>query len=180
MRRILSSFIFSCLVIVASSAVAWPTDDGPSAEPDAQSIEDMIQNAAEDVTPTIRNWFERAVVAAIYQMRDDPRYRTFSYIAIPGVGLMKVCDSIGYGLDAGSLPENPVALFERSQPRRPATFVPRAAPNGLFPSHPKQATYLLCVDRDAEAVSVLPVYSQSDVTITPFRLDDLAARPDGS
>lgn len=140
-----------------------------------QQLDKLLTEAAQQVPlPGITNFFERRMVKLLYELRDNPEYRTYTYITSLDGKFVKVCDSIGYGINASiqfSNPTRPVDITET--PRRDYAGVqlaqaPQAEPNGLFMPEGLAATYAMCLN--PEDGEIAPVYLEQEITVSPFPL----------
>jgi len=128
--------------------------------------------------PSIVNFFEKQMVRQLYEMRDDPTYRTFSYIVNMQGDFIFLCDSIGYGINASiqfSNPQKPVDLEDllgrvegNSQ-----NLMPQAEPNALFMPEGLAATYIMCLDPttlESAQPKLVPIYVEPNVIVSPFKM----------
>jgi hypothetical protein len=84
--------------------------------------------------------------------------------------LIKVCDSIGYGINASIQYSNP----EKQVPMDLGQYngegvMPQAEPNGLFMPEGLAATYVMCVDGENDDVKA--VYIEPEIIVSPIELD---------
>lgn len=141
----------------------------------AADLEAMVAQSNRVVgMPSIVNFFEKQMVRQLYEMRDDPTYRTYSYIINLNGDFIFICNSIGYGINASiqySNPEKPVAAGRyRDSGFMPA---PQAEPNGLFMPEGLAATYVMCLDPttlDDPQPKLVPLYVEPEVIVSPFPL----------
>jgi hypothetical protein len=139
-----------------------------------RQMEAQMAEAARQVPlPDIVNWFEKRMVAQLYEMRDDPEFRTYSYIMTLDGAFVKICDSIGFGINASIQFSNPERMVHDERTGASglgygAVFTPQAEPNGLFMPEGLAATYILCLD--SESGEVKPVYVEPEVIVSPFPL----------
>ena len=87
--------------------------------------------------------------------------------------LIKICDSVGYGISASiqySNPEKVVDYEDFVGDRVDANVgtIPQAEPNGLFMPEGLAATYVMCVDGKSEDVKA--VYIEPEIIVSPFEL----------
>ena len=122
--------------------------------------------------PGIVNFAEKKAVKWLYELRDDPEFRTFSYIFVPMTGkFVKICDSVGYGINASIQYSNPEKLVRTDLGQYDGNVpVPQAEPNGLFMPEGLAATYLMCVNPAKE--DVYAMYVEPEVLVTPVALPD--------
>ena len=141
----------------------------------ADDLERLIAESYRQVPlPGITNFFERRMVRMLYELRDNPEYRTYTYITTLDGRFVKVCDSVGFGINASiqfSNPEKPVDLEDILgwKEGNSQTTIPQAEPNGLFMPEGLAATYAMCLNPvDGE---IAPVYLEQEITVSPFPLN---------
>jgi hypothetical protein len=120
--------------------------------------------------PAISNFTEKRMVKWLYELRDQPNYRTYTYIVTMTGKLVKVCDSIGYGINASIQYSNPEKVMKNGS-LSDSTFgtMPQAEPNGLFMPQGLAATYVMCVDTANDDVKA--VYIEPEIIVSPIELD---------
>lgn len=176
MKRLLATAAVIGTLMGATQANAWGSAENSDVEI-MQQLDRLLSEANRAVPlPGITNFFERRMVRLLYELRDNPEYRTYTYITTLDGRFIKVCDSIGYGINASiqfSNPMRPVDITET--PRRDYAGVsldqaPQAEPNGLFMPEGLAATYAMCMNPvDGE---IAPVYLEQEITVSPFPLTD--------
>lgn len=117
--------------------------------------------------PGITNFTEKKAVKWLYELRDEPNYRTHTYIVTMTGEFVKICDSVGYGINASIQYSNPerITVNHGGSGGRYGTL-PQPEPNGLFMPEGLAATYVMCVD--AENDDVKAVYVEPEVIVSPF------------
>jgi hypothetical protein len=162
--------------VLSLGTVAYAMGDtagrGQSADSIAQQQTAQLAKEAAMQTgmPGITNFTEKKAVKWLYELRDEPNYRTYTYIVTMTGQFIKVCDSVGYGINASIQYSNPERVYHGSGANgRSATFMPQPEPNGLFMPEGLAATYVMCVD--AENDDVRAVYVEPEVVVSPFPLD---------
>lgn len=125
--------------------------------------------------PAIVNWTERRAVQWLYELRDDPDFRTHSYLFTINGDFIKLCDSIGFGINASIQFANPIKHTDPGGDAHGngAMPLPQAEPNGLFMPEGLAATYVMCIDPSATEDStdaIKPVYVEPDLIVSPFPL----------
>lgn len=143
----------------------------------AEQLDKLVAESNRAVgLPSITNFFEKRMVRQLYEMRDNPEYRTYSYITTMQGRFVKICDSIGYGINASiqfSNPEKPVDLEDILGNREGSSqmLTAQAEPNGLFMPEGLAATYVMCLDPGSKVEGELkPVYIENEVIVSPFPL----------
>ena len=174
MKKILLSAVAAATLCLPIQANAW----GSSENSDVEIMQQLDRLLAEGnrvvPLPGITNFFERRMVRLLYELRDNPEYRTYTYITTLDGQFVKVCDSIGYGINASIQFSNPLRPVDVTEtPRRDYAGVkldlaPQAEPNGLFMPEGLAATYAMCLNpADGE---IAPVYLEQEITVSPFPL----------
>jgi len=143
----------------------------------AKDLENLVNQGNRTVgLPGITNFFEKQMVRQLYEMRDDPTYRTYSYIVNLNGEFIFICDSIGYGINASIQYSNPEKMIHGPGPGtsgRSAATMPQAEPNALFMPEGLAATYVMCLDPttlDKPQPKLVPVYVEPNVVVSPFKL----------
>lgn len=136
----------------------------------SQNLETLLKEAVRQVPlPNIVNFFERRMVKTLYELRDNPEYKTITYITTLDGKFVKVCDSIGYGINASIQFSNPEKMIHGSSSHGyGATFTHQAEPNGLFMPEGLDATYVMCLNPEDNELA--PVYLEQEITVSPFPL----------
>ena len=83
------------------------------------------------------------------------------------------CPSIGFGLPYDTSLTNPLAPTDvnqngRQQSSGALVTVEQPEPNGVFASKNSSATWVMCVVKEGNKVSTVPVYIESKVTVYPM------------
>ncbi len=171
MRRLFTTVI---TIMALSVSVAFAMSSQPKAETADSIAERQTAQLAKEAAmqtgmPGITNFTEKKAVKWLYELRDEPNYRTYTYIVTMNGEFIKVCDSVGYGINASIQYSNPERIAANS---RSSTYgsvfgtVPQPEPNGLFMPEGLAATYVMCVD--AENDDVKAVYVEPEVVVSPF------------
>lgn len=114
--------------------------------------------------PDIVNFQERRLAKQILEMRDT-EIATHSYIKNELKGcLVYLGASIGYGLPYAVQFTNP----EKRGRWRDTPNLPQADPNGLYMPDSLTATWVILAD--PKTGKTAPVYVESELTVSPFRL----------
>lgn len=167
MKLILATVIAAMTATTASAG--WFDVKPPSADKaTAQQLEKLLKESERQTSlPAIANFTEKRMVKWLYELRDQPNYRTYTYIVTMNGQFIKVCDSVGYGINASIQYSNPEKVYHESGlDGRSAAFMPQAEPNGLFMPQGLAATYVMCVDGD----DVKAVYIEPEIVVSPFEL----------
>lgn len=165
----LAAACFSSAAIAMSSRPKAETADSIAAGQTAQLAKEAAMQTG---MPGITNFTEKKAVKWLYELRDEPNYRTHTYIVTMTGQFIKVCDSVGYGINASiqySNPERVVANKTFANGGSIYGTLPQPEPNGLFMPEGLAATYVMCVD--AESDDVKAVYVEPEVIVSPFPLE---------
>ncbi|KPN64680.1 hypothetical protein AKJ29_00145 [Aliiroseovarius crassostreae] len=101
---------------------------------------------------------------------DNPEYRTYSYIVTMDGSFIKICDIIGFGINASIQFSSPEKAVSAGVYRENGLMtMPQMEPNGLSMPEGLAATYVMCVNPDGEGVR--PVYVEPSVVVSPFPLN---------
>lgn len=172
MKRILLAT--AAALFTATSAGAWGYTESSDVEVMRQ-LDRLVEQSNKSVgLPAIRNFFEKRMMRMIYEKRDDPNYSTITYIVTMNGDFVKLCDSIGFGMNASIQYTNPIKPADITEtPKRDFAgyeldLVPQAEANGLFMPEGLAATYVLCVDEANE--DLVPVYAEPEIIVSPFPL----------
>lgn len=141
-----------------------PTSDKAMRQQSEQQQKDIDMQAG---FPAIVNGFEKRMVRMLYEMRDDPEYRTHTYIVTMTGEFIKVCDSVGYGINASIQFSNPSKPYRYSNTSI-GYAMPQAEPNGLFMPEGLAATYVMCINGE----ELNPVYVEPEVLVSPFPMTE--------
>lgn len=179
-KSLLVAGLLAVTSAIPAQAAWW--DAEPSVDTDvSQALEKLLAEAQRSVgMPSIVNFFEARMVKMLYEMRDNPEYRTYTYVMTINGDFIKICDSIGFGINASIQMANPdksVSHYNRTFNRSGRTVdglgtLPQAEPNGLFMPEGLAATYALCIDPSSTADNpvIKPVYMEPDIIVSPFPL----------
>lgn len=117
--------------------------------------------------PALVRFTEKRQLKMLYEMRDDPKLATFTYITDLNGKLHLLCQSFGYGI--------PYAT-QFSSPHKAATYgaegiamQDQPEPNGLYPPPAADGTWIMCLD-PGKSNEVKPVYVEPRVVVSPWKL----------
>jgi hypothetical protein len=164
-------------VMTATTAHAgWFDVEPPSTdEAMADQMEKLLKEGERQTgLPAITNFTEKRMVKWLYELRDQPNYRTYTYIVTMNGKLVKICDSVGYGVNASIQYSNPDKVvdyedFVGDRVDSNVGTIPQAEPNGLFMPEGLAATYVMCVDGTNEDVKA--IYVEPEIIVSPIELD---------
>lgn len=171
MQRLVLTLITAISLMMATQAAAFWGNPAPKSS-DAQQAERQERamqeaNAAVGM-PNITQFFEKRMVKMLYELRDNPDFATITYIATLDGKLVKICDSIGYGINASVQYSNPQKMVDRGGVDHGPTYAPQAEPNGLFMPEGLAATYVMCLNPETEQIEA--VYLEPEIIVSPFPL----------
>jgi hypothetical protein len=150
----------------------WGTSSTPSSDKStAQQMETLLKEGERQTgLPAITNFTEKRMVKWLYELRDQPNYRTYTYIVTMNGKLIKICDSIGYGINASIQYSNPEKIVKMDLGSHfGEDTMPQAEPNALFMPEGLAATYVMCVDTNSDDVKA--VYIEPEIIVSPIELD---------
>lgn len=143
-----------------------------------------LMEQANDVVgyPDITNFFERAQLKEIYEMRDDPSLICHWYTKNDMTGkwiYQGTC--IGYGIPYGTsitqtetvqraaLPALSMTGNDKGYNSYTTEILPQAEPNGLYTNGlSTSATWILTTDTEG---NIAPTYVESEITVSQTKLD---------
>lgn len=133
--------------------------------------EELSKQAVESVgLPAIKNFQEKRILKDILELRDNPKFATYTYTEDMNGRLHLRCNSIGYGIPYATQytsPEKLVSVWDGEHGRIP---MPQADPNGLFSPASADGTWVLCKVPGKDEVQ--PVYMEPRIVVSPFPLDN--------
>lgn len=168
------------LSIAAPADAGWFDPPKPTADGAASKQLENLQKQGQRVAgmPNIVNFFERQMVKMLYELRDNPEFMTTTYIVTMNGTLVKICDSVGFGINASIQIANPEKAVDLEKAagvswsnHRGLGTIPQMEPNALFMPEGLAATYVMCVDEKAD--SLKPVYLEPEIIVSPISLDHL-------
>ena len=165
---IMMKYVLAAMLFAIPAAAFWGSQTQSSDKATARTSEQAIQQIDQMVGfPSIVNGFEKRMVRMLYELRDNPEFKTITYITTYEGRLIKICDSIGFGINASIQFSNPQKVYQESgMSGRAATFIPQAEPNGLFMPEGLSATYVMCMFGD----EMKPVYLEPEIIVSPVAL----------
>lgn len=147
--------------------------------------ETLVMQAEQVVgVPNIKNFTEMKMRKFTYELCDNPKLKTFTYLLDQNGKLHFLCNSIGHGVPYSSRMSNPekiVNAYSSCSRCSEPEVLPQAEPNGLFEPEFADATWVLAVDESSGLISPMLVEFPIIVTQFPlkydtdFRMKDLVA-----
>lgn len=179
MKKIISAVL--CLAMVMGMTACSYRETTSSRENEyTQTL--MEQASAVVGYPDITNFFERAQLKEIYELRDNPNLICYWYTKNDMSGKwIYQGPCIGYGIPYGTsvtqtdtvqraaLPALNIAGEDKGYYDYYTEILPQAEPNGLYTNGlSTSATWILSSD---EYGNVKPIYVESEITVTQTKLD---------
>ncbi len=136
-------------------------------EQSKQTEKIMEEMNAQVGMPAIVNFNEKRIAKEIFELRDDAKLTTFTYIVDMNGKKHLLCKSMGYGLPYSVQYTNPerVAINRSNW----GVTLPQPDPNGLFMPDGLSATWVLCLD--PESGQSKPLYVEPQIIVSPFALE---------
>lgn len=157
------------LALILAFAFFSPRDcsDETADDRQAQQQQTILQQGTSSVgMPNIRNFRERRIVKDILELRDQQNYRTYTYQLIEGVGIVFLCNSMGFPISSAMQFTNPEYIADYGQGG--FAVLPQADPNGLFSPDDAEGSWVMCIPPGGGNATV--VYSEPRLITAPFRL----------
>lgn len=173
--------IILCIVMAATLMTGCQRETTSSRE--NEYTQTLMEQASDIVGyPDIVNFFERAQLKEIYELRDDPNLVCHWYTKNDMTGkwiYQGTC--IGYGIPYGTSITQTETVQRAALPALKANgedkgynsyfteILPQAEPNGLYTNGlSTSATWILTTDKDG---NVKPTYIESEITVTQVKMD---------
>jgi len=176
MKKILLATTLALMTATTANA-GWFDEPAPSSDEAVSDQMEKLLKEGERQTglPAITNFTEKRMVKWLYELRDQPNYRTYTYITTMNGALVKICDSVGYGISASIQYSNPDKVVDYEDYLGTGYVdanlgtLPQAEPNGLFMPEGLAATYVMCVVPGKDEVQA--VYIEPEIIVSPFPLN---------
>ena len=144
--------------------------------------QDLMEQSSSIVGyPDITNFFEKAQLKEIYELRDDPNLICYWYTKNDMTGKwIYQGECIGYGIpyttqftqpdtmQRAALPVLDINGNDKGRNEYYTEVLPQADPNGLYSSASTSATWILKTDKDG---NIKPTYVESEITVSQSKLD---------
>lgn len=143
----------------------------------------MIMEQASDAIgyPNVTNFFEKAQLKEIYELRDNPELICYWYTRNDMTGKWIYQGScIGYGIpyttqftqpetvQRAALPALKLNGEDRGRNEYFTEILPQADPNGLYSSASTSATWILTTD---DSGKIKPTYVESEITVSQTKIE---------
>ena len=160
-----TAIAIALLVLALVTTGCLPTTSSDAVQQRQQEI--LLQEGSAQVgMPNIAHFRERRLVRDILEMRDQDGLTTYTYIWSEfQAKLVKLCNSIGYGIPYATQFTNPE---KREWSKSGWITLPQADPNGLFSPASAEGTWIMCQDSNSDAIR--PVYVEPRTVTSPFPL----------
>ena len=114
--------------------------------------------------PTIRNFWEKRQLKAIFEKRDDA-FPTIAYVSDWQGHFHKFCNSVGYGIPSAVQYTNPQKTeLHYGTSEGGNVVIAQADPNGLYSPSSADATWVMCLDKNK---NMQAVYVEDRVEVFP-------------
>ena len=174
MKKFLIATAIAAMTATTANAGWFDVEPPSTDEAVSEQMEKLLKEGERQTgLPAISNFTEKRMVKWLYELRDQPNYRTYTYIMTMNGQLIKICDSVGYGISASIQYSNSEKVvdyedFVGDRVDSNVGTIPQAEPNGLFMPEGLAATYVMCVDGKSEDVKA--VYIEHEIIVSPFEL----------
>ncbi len=153
------------IIMVAFGLTACMEDDSSDAKQRVAQEALASQGNAVSGMPAIVNFQEKRILKDIIEMRDKA-ITTVTYTQDMNGRLIKLCDSIGFGISSATQYTNPSRVWILSGHTQ---VLPQADPNGLFSPSSAEGTWVMC--KDPKSDKVAPVYAEPRIIVSTFPLN---------
>jgi len=161
MKKIITIILFLIVTTLLASCVQDSNMEM------SEKQENLMKEVNKQVwIPAIVNFQEKKLAKMIFELRDQEKLSTYTYITAKNTGnQILLCKSIGYWLPYSIQYTNPMKQVKNFSD---ATALPQADPNGLFMPEWLSATWVMCID--PEDNTPRPVYVENEIIVSPFKL----------
>ena len=169
MRLVLTVYVFAVAVFAVVGAVQFVGCNEPSSDRTQQQQQERIlaEGTAAVGMPAIKNFREKRILKDVLELRDQEGLVTYAYLFSEHTGRLTFFgETIGFPVPYATQFTNPQKLEYIAAGNR--VVLPQADPNGLFSPASAEGTWLLM--KDPNGGRVLPVYVETRVIVSPFRL----------
>ena len=168
-------------VLMASMLVGCGQRETASSKENNYTQDLMEQSSSIVGYPDVTNFFEKAQLKEIYELRDDPNLICYWYTKNDMTGKwIYQGECIGYGIpyttqftqpdtmQRAALPVLDINGNDKGRNEYFTEVLPQADPNGLYSSASTSATWILTTDKDG---NIKPTYVESEITVSQSKLD---------
>lgn len=160
--------VLSLIGVMLFSTLLFSGCDQSNDEKQAQETEQLQKQANSKLgMPNIKNFYEKSMMKTIMEECDNSNLITYAYVKNDMTGKFTYLgQAMGYGLPYGTEYTNPDYVVNNGSSS--AVAIPQADPNGLYKAENVNATWIMLIDPVSKQAK--PVYVESDVTVSPFKL----------
>ena len=164
MKKIIYGTVILLVMLILTSCNNTPNSNTIL----AKKQEQLMQEANRQVgMPSIVNFQEKKILKMIFELRDQAKVMTFTYLISEMNGKpVFLGKSVGYGIPYATQFTNP-EIIARADNYGVATL-PQADPNGLFMPSSAEGTWVMLVNPDTNEPEV--VYIEGRILVSPFKL----------
>ncbi len=172
-------FVIGCMLIVSILLSSCGNNTTPANRADKerqQEMEIVVEQAEKMVgVPNIKNFTEMKMRKFTYELCDNPKLKTYTYLMDQNGHLHFLCNSIGHGVPYSSRMNNPDKIvngcLNNNSGHCEPEVLPQAEPNGLFEPMFADATWVLAVDEESGLISPMLVEFPIIVSQFPLKYD---------
>jgi hypothetical protein len=161
-KLIVKIFTFISILFLAGCE---PTPPSPDQVQRKQQESLSAQGNSMVGMPLIVNFQEKRMLKDIIEKRDQ-LIPTITYIQASNGKLIKLCDSVGFGISAATQYTNPQRVTSNGSGSYMA--MPQSDPNGLFSPADTEGKWIMCKDPISGKAS--PVFIEPRIVVSPFAL----------
>lgn len=182
MNKFKKVFIVAFIIAVSISCLTGCQRETTSSR-ENEYTQNLMKQASDSIGyPEITNFFERAQLKEIYELRDNPNLVCYWYTKNDMSGkwiYQGTC--VGYGIPYGTsitqtdtvqraaLPALSLTGEDKGHNDYYTEILPQAEPNGLYTNGlSTSATWILTTDADG---NIAPTYVESEITVTQVKVD---------
>ena len=163
----MNKFLIAALVPTLALAACGPMPQS-SDQIQNKKQEELTKQSVQSVgVPAIKNFQEKRILKDILELRDNPKFNTYTYSEDMNGRLHLRCNSIGYGIPYATQYTNPQKIEDWSSAGY--AILPQADPNGLFSPASADGTWVLCKVPGKDEVQ--PVFIEPRIIVSPFPLN---------
>lgn len=168
-KKKIISLILSGILAVSIIGLSGCTSQESTDDKQEQQTEQVQKQASSKLgMPNIKNFYEKSMMKTIMENCDNNNLITYAYVKNDMTGKFTYLgEALGFGLPYGTQYTNPDYIAKESGNGEYA-ILPQIDPNGLYKAENVDATWIMLIDPNTKQAK--PVYVESQVTISPFKL----------
>ena len=166
-KFVMTTALVSALTLSAC-APGVPTSD----QIQNQKQEELSKQGVEAVgLPAIKNFQEKRILRDILELRDNPKFATYTYTEDMNGKLHLRCHSIGYGLPYATQYTNPQSrqVTTSSGGGITSDVMAQADPNGLYSPASAEGTWVMCLNPKTKKAE--PQYIEPRIVTLTYPLE---------